>query len=100
MTNQTSPASILAGGAMPPVDLPPRLKKPRLNTTEASEYLMLQHGVKCAPATMAKLRSVGGGARYNKCGVSPVYPREALDEWALARLGRLKSNTSDMGDSQ
>ncbi|OBS51580.1 hypothetical protein [Methylosinus trichosporium] len=84
----------------PQFELPARLRKPRLNTLEASEYLMLQHGVKCAPATMAKLRSIGGGARYNKCGVSPVYPREALDEWALARLGRLKSNTSDIGDMQ
>jgi hypothetical protein len=96
MATETQPAS--AGTAGP--CLPPKLRKPRLNTLEASEYLLLQHGVKCAPATMAKLRSVGGGARYNKCGVSPVYPREALDEWALARLGKLKSSTSDREGSQ
>jgi hypothetical protein len=97
MANEVMPASAGSGELCPHVELPARLRKPRLNTIEASEYLMLQHGVKCAPATMAKLRSVGGGARYNKCGVSPVYPREALDEWARARLGALKSSTSDNG---
>lgn len=91
MTTESKPAS--AGPAE--LCLAPALRRPRLNTSEASEYLLAVHGVKIAPATLAKLRSVGGGAQFQKCGVTPVYPRESLDAWALARLGALKSSTSN-----
>jgi hypothetical protein len=74
--------------------LPQRLQKPRLNTVEASEYLLSVHGVKIAPATLAKLRNVGGGARFSKFGSTVLYQPAELDTWALAKLGEPLANTA------
>lgn len=95
MTDEKLRAGPATAELCPRVELPPRLRKPRLNTLEASEYLLLQHGVKCAPATMSKLRSVGGGAEFQKFGATPVYQKEALDRWALDRLGSPRRSTSE-----
>lgn len=77
--------------------LPPRLRKPNLTGVELSEYLQAKFGLKIAPTTLAKLRSVGGGPRFYKASTTPLYPANEADEWALARLGGLKSSTSDKG---
>jgi hypothetical protein len=76
-------------------ELPPRLRKPRLRRWEASEYLKLIHGIQSAPATLAKLATIGGGPRYQKSGRVPLYPITELDEWALKRLGALIQSSSD-----
>ncbi len=78
--------------------LPPALRKPRLRRWEASEYLGTVHGLTVAPATLAKLASVGGGPSYNRANRTPLYPTEELDRWAAARLGRLRQSTSDAGE--
>lgn len=77
--------------------LPPRLNKPRLRRTEASEYLSLVHGIEIAPATLAKKASVGGGPSYNVSVRTPLYPKTELDRWAVERLGRLRRDSSDVG---
>lgn len=100
MANEIQPASAGSGGFCPPVELPARLRKPNLNGAELSEFLLLKHGLKVAPAMLAKWRSIGGGPRYFKASVTPLYPVIEADQWALARLGALKASTSDMGDSQ
>lgn len=74
--------------------LPQRLQKPRLNSPEASEYLSIVHGVRIAPATLAKLRSVGGGARFAKFGLTVLYQPAELDAWALSKLGEPRTSTS------
>jgi hypothetical protein len=76
--------------------LPGRLRKPRLRRWEASEYLEIAHGIRVAPATLAKLASVGGGPAFQRIGRTPLYPREELDRWALQRLGRLIHSTSEV----
>lgn len=91
MTDEMKPAS--AGQAEP--CLPPRLNKPRLLTRETSEYLLEVHGVKMAPATLAKLRSIGGGPPFEKFGATVLYQPRNLDAWALDKLGEPKSSTSD-----
>jgi hypothetical protein len=96
MANEIQPAFAGSGELC----LPPRLRKPNLNGVELSEFLMLKHGLKIAPATLAKWRSVGGGPRFYKASCTPLYPTIEADEWALARLGLLKSSTSDMGATQ
>lgn len=84
--------------ATPELCLPPALRKPRLRRWEASQYLELVHGINYAPATLAKLASVGGGPTYQKNLRTPLYPRDELDAWALARLGKLRRSTSDAGE--
>lgn len=96
MTNEIQPAFAGTGELC----LPPRLRKPNLNGVELSEFLMLKHGLKIAPATLAKWRSVGGGPRFYKASCTPLYPVAQADEWARARLGALKTSTSDNGATQ
>jgi hypothetical protein len=96
MTIEIQPAS--AGSGEP--CLPSRLRKPNLTGAELSEYFMTKFGMRVAPATLAKLRSVGGGPPFHKCSVTPLYPVQTADEWAHKRLGALKSSTSDSGAAQ
>ena len=77
------------------LELPPELRKPRLRRSEASRYLELAHGVKVAPATLAKLATVGGGPPYHKFGRWPLYPVPELDRYACERLGALVRSSSD-----
>lgn len=60
----------------------------------ASAYLQECYGIQLAPATLAKLASVGGGPKFLKDGKFPLYPTDHLDEFAAARLGPLRANTS------
>lgn len=83
--------------ATPELCLPPALRKPRLRRWEASEYLEMVHGISYAPATLAKMASIGGGPIYQKANNTPLYAREELDAWALARLGKPRRSTSDEG---
>lgn len=79
------------------VPLPADLQKPRLRRWEASDYLRRVHGVELAPATLAKLASIGGGPGFQKASRIPLYPTEELDRWAIERLGGLRRSTSDPG---
>ncbi len=92
-------ASIAPSGNPAACILPPALRKPRLRRWEAAEYLELVHGVTVAAATLAKYASVGGGPSFNKGSNNrtPLYPIAELDRWALGRLGKLVSSTSDSG---
>lgn len=78
-------------------ELPRHLRKPNLQRIEASEYLYLKHGWKVAPATLAKKVTEGGGPPFYKVNRSPLYPRAELDRWALEKLGRLRTSSSDEG---
>lgn len=92
----TEPARPAAAGT-DELTLPPALRKPRLRRWEASDYLRLVHGIDLAPATLAKLASVGGGPPYNKSNRTPLYPVRELDAWAADRLGGLVRSSSDAG---
>lgn len=67
----------------------------RMRRKMASEYLLEEHGVSLSPATLAKLAVVGGSPPFFKDGPFPIYDRDSLDAFAVARLGRLRSSTSD-----
>jgi len=77
-----------------PACLAPRFRKQRFNPPEAVEYLLEAHGVPVAQATLNKLRSVGGGPQFQKFGRAVLYPRTALDSWAIAKLGKPLCNTA------
>jgi hypothetical protein len=67
----------------------------RMRRRQASEYLFEEHGVSLSPATLAKLAVVGGGPSFRKDGPFPLYERPGLDTFAAARLGPLRTSTSD-----
>ncbi|KAB1071549.1 hypothetical protein F6X51_19585 [Methylobacterium planeticum] len=71
--------------------------KPRLRRWEASRHLLDRHGIELAVATLAKFACLGGGPPFQKAGRVPLYPVDLLDEWALARLGRVVRSTSEDG---
>jgi hypothetical protein len=67
----------------------------RMRRREASEYLSQRHGIRLAPATLAKLAVEGGGPRFRLDGRYPLYEAAELDAFAAARLGPLRASTSD-----
>lgn len=75
--------------------LPPHLRKRRLRRAEASEYLMLAHGIQLSVSTLAKLAVTGGGPEFVKFGRSPLYERQALDAWVAERLTPPMRSTSE-----
>jgi hypothetical protein len=83
------------GGNSAP-ELPKHLQKPRLRRWEASEYMAFAHGLTIAPATLAKLASIGGGPGFHRVGRIPLYPRDELDRWATEKLGRMLMSTSEV----
>lgn len=91
MDETTQPAS----AGMPPLCLPPALRKPRLRRWEASEYLRLVHGVEIAPATLAKWVTVGGGPKFNRINRTPLYPTVELDRWVAEKISASISSTSE-----
>lgn len=71
------------------------LRKHNLSRGEASDYLRETYGIPCAPATLAKMVTTGGGPRYHKVNRSPLYPVAELDAWARKQLGPLHSSSTD-----
>jgi hypothetical protein len=69
----------------------------RLRRTEASEYLKETWGIDRAPATLAKLATIGGGPKFEKANRIPLYAPQFLDEWARSILSPPMTSTSDTG---
>ena len=70
-----------------------------MRRAEASNYLFANHGIQRAPATLAKLATVGGGPTFRHAGRFPLYTPDALDAWAASIMSGEKRFTSDMGTS-
>jgi hypothetical protein len=64
-----------------------------IDTRSASQYLKNMHGVIRAPATLAKLRSVGGGPEFRYVGRSVGYEPAALDAWAAGQISPVMFDT-------
>ena len=67
-----------------------------LRRAEASEYLRFNWQLSCAPTTLAKLATIGGGPPFAKAGRFPVYPIDALDAWARAKISPLVNSTAGL----
>jgi hypothetical protein len=72
-----------------------------LTPTAASAYLLDRHGIRRAPATLARLRCLGGGPPFRKCGSDPragrvFYERKGLDQWAAEVLSPAVRCTSEL----
>jgi hypothetical protein len=74
--------------------------QPTLNMrrADAARYIRENHGIPCAPATLAKYACIGGGPAFRKAGKFPIYSRDDLDAWAKQRLGKLVHSTSEVID--
>lgn len=72
----------------------PRFMRRRL----AGAYLQGRYGFG-SPAWLAKLATVGGGPKFHKAGAAALYKKSDLDEWALGRIGRAQSSTSDVQEA-
>jgi len=81
------------------VDLPRHPRLPRLRRRELAEYLLLKHGLRVAPSTLAKYASIGDGPSFRKFGITPFYDVDSADAWAIAKLGREHLSTSDYGEA-
>lgn len=64
-----------------------------LDAPAASKYLA-ERGFSHAPATLAKLRCLGGGPRFLKQGARVRYRPSALEEWLKGRT-REMAHTSE-----
>jgi hypothetical protein len=85
--------NISAEGFVPPHDLPPRFRKNRFNTPEASAYFDAAHGVTVAESYLEKMRSVGGGPDFRLFGRNVFYDKTALDAWVMTKLSEPLKNT-------
>jgi hypothetical protein len=68
-----------------------------LKTLAASGHLK-EKGVTRSPATLAKLRTIGGGPSFLKFGEEVFYTPQALDRWVTERLSGPLRSTSEVPD--
>src|SRR5262245_9474830 len=66
----------------------------RFDTRGASAFLA-ERGYKIAPATLNKMRCVGGGPEFELFGRRPLYTEKSLLEWVQARTTPPLRSTSD-----
>jgi len=64
--------------------------------SDAAEYLRCEWGIPCATKTLAKLAVIGGGPVFRKAGRTPLYPEDALDDWAERKLSPRVRSTSEL----
>jgi hypothetical protein len=67
---------------------------PLLDTAAAAQWLTA-HGVRRTPATLRKLRCLGGGPRYRSLNTRPYYTEADLIAWIEARLSGPVGSTSE-----
>jgi hypothetical protein len=58
-----------------------------LRRWEASQYLQELHGLRCAPASLAKKACLGVGPKICFVNGIPFYRPSELDQWAKASIG-------------
>lgn len=68
-----------------------------LRRDQAAEYLQSRFGAYTVE-TLAKLASVGGGPKFRRLGRFPVYTEIDLDNWAISRMSRVVSSTSELSN--
>lgn len=67
----------------------------RLCDTETASLYLAECGVPRSPATLRKLRCVGGGPRFRRLNGKPLYATEDLDGWIEERLSPPASSNAE-----
>lgn len=70
----------------------------RRDTRQAAVFLT-DLGFRTAPATLNKLRCVGGGPEFECFGRRPLYRETALLNWVATRCSKPRRSTSDEGQT-
>jgi hypothetical protein len=65
-----------------------------LRRAEAGEYLKSTYGFGSGK-TLAKLATEGGGPEFFKAGNIALYRHEALDKWAIEKMGAPRRSTGE-----
>ena len=73
----------------------PDAKKSPLTPNEASRYLSEHHGLRRAPQTLAKMRSIGGGPQFRRAGSRILYAIDDLDAWAAKVISEPVRSTAE-----
>lgn len=73
--------------------------EPRRDTRQAAAFLT-DIGFRTAPATLNKLRCIGGGPEFELFGRRPIYSEKSLLDWVRARTTPMRRSTSDHGGSR
>jgi hypothetical protein len=68
----------------------------RYDTKQAAKFLS-EYGYRTAPATLNKLRCIGGGPQFELFGRRPLYCPGNLLSWARSRTTGPVRSTSDRG---
>jgi hypothetical protein len=74
----------------------PSNENPRqfLRRKEAANYVETKFGIPCAPKTLSKYATVGGGPIFRKAGKFVLYLPADLNTWARARVSGPMRSTS------
>ncbi|MFI4973724.1 MAG: hypothetical protein ACHP84_04190 [Caulobacterales bacterium] len=75
------------------------MPEPFLSPREASGFLREAFGVVRTPATLAKLRVIGGGPAYRKLNRAVLYATEDLRAWVSVALEIRRTSTTDEGSN-
>ena len=67
-----------------------------LRRVEAAAYLLERHGIRRAPATLAKLAVIGGGPVFHRAGRVPLYSPADLDQFAASITSARVHSTSEL----
>lgn len=67
----------------------------RLLDTETAAAALADLGVPRSPATLRKLRCIGGGPRFRRLGNKPVYTLAELRAWIEERLSEPVSSNAE-----
>jgi hypothetical protein len=65
-----------------------------LRRRQAADYLLSKYGFG-AMATLAKGVVTGDSPEYRKAGRIVIYTKQALDEWALTKIGPPRKSSGD-----
>ena len=68
--------------------------EPLLDTAAAAQRLTTL-GVRRSPATLRKLRTLGGGPPYRRLNGRAFYTERDLVQWISSRLTALRQNSSE-----
>ena len=69
-------------------DSPMETKQKYLNRANGAAYVRDVRGLPCAPNTLEKLASTGGGPTFYKFGGRAFYLQTDLDAWVDAKLSK------------
>jgi hypothetical protein len=76
------------------ITMPDRLRQPRMQSKDASEYLRIKHNIAVSMRTLDKWRVIGRGPQFEKLMGRAYYRPEWLDQWVGEASSGPVSSTS------